>query len=63
MLARFRAWLIARVKARTKMKIARAKELAAFAIPEPPRTNFVDELERLLSRADTDHLRGLPPSQ
>jgi hypothetical protein len=57
MLARFRDWLLARVKARSEAEVARAKERAALAAPEPPGANFVDELGRLLGRADADHSR------
>ncbi len=58
MLARFRDWLLARVKARTEAELARSKERAALATPETPSANFVDELERLLGRDDADHPRG-----
>ncbi len=54
MLTQLRDWLVARVKARAEAEAARASERFALAAPEISDVNFVDELERLLCRADAD---------
>ena len=58
MLARFRDWLLARVKARAEDEAARARARAALAASRPPSADFVSELLRALGRVDQDRPRG-----